>query len=104
MGFSAHQIVSGREKLPGLEGKQWALLAALSGLVVAKNPPLQEWLGKLLEGVNAGMLQHAQPREAEQQPALLAERPLIEIPVFKPFQFEHPVTPLPHTLPHWTNP
>ena len=32
-----------------METKGWLFLAGLGGLVVAKNPPLQAWLGKLSE-------------------------------------------------------
>lgn len=84
-----------------MEGKQWALLAALSGLLVAKNPRIQAWLADVAEGV---ALQQAQQREAEQQAALLAQRPIIEIPVFKPLQSEDSVTPSTAYTPRWTNP
>ena len=73
-----------------MEGKQWALLAGLGGLLVAKNPRIQAWLAEVAEGV---VLQQAQQREAQQQAALLAPRPIIENPVFKPLRFEDSVTP-----------
>ena len=82
-----------------MEGKQWALLAGGVALLVAKNPRIQALLAEVAEGVNEYALEKAQQREAEQQAVLLAERPLIEIPVFKPFQFEHPVTPSPAYTP-----
>ncbi len=79
-----------------MEGKQWALIAGLGALLVAKNPRIQSMLAEALEGV---ALRQAQEREAQQQAALLAKRPLIEIPVFKPLQLESSVTPSPGYTP-----
>ena len=82
-----------------MEAKQWALLAGLGALLVAKNPRIQGLLAEVAEGVNAFALQQAQQREAQQQAALLAKGPIIEIPVFKPLRLEHPVIPSPAYTP-----
>ncbi len=82
-----------------MEAKQWALLAGVGALLVAKNPRIQVLLAEAVEGVNAFALQQAQQREAQQQAALLAKGPIMEIPVFKPLKFEYPVTPSPAYTP-----
>ncbi len=82
-----------------MEGKQWALIAGGVALLVAKNPRIQAFAAEVAEGVNARALEKAQQREAEQQAALLAKQPIIEIPVFKPLQFEYSVTPSPAYTP-----
>ncbi|MDA1128805.1 MAG: helix-turn-helix domain-containing protein [Chloroflexi bacterium] len=46
-----------------MEGKHWAFLAGLSGLVVYKNPPLQDWLVEFLQGLYKDAPQHEQPPE-----------------------------------------
>ncbi len=84
-----------------MEAKQWALLAGVGALLIAKNPRIPVLLAEVAEGV---ALRQAQQREAQKQAAFLAKRPIIEIPVFKPLQLEDSVTPLRHTLPLWMNP
>ena len=84
-----------------MEAKQWALLAGVGALLVAKNPRIQGLLAEVAEGV---ALQQAQKREAQQQAATLAKRPIIEIPVFKPLQFKDSVTPSPPYTPPMDEP
>ena len=79
-----------------MEAKQWALLAGVGALLVAKNPRIQVLLAEVAEGV---ALKQAQQREAQQQAAFLAKRPIIEIPVFKPLQLKDSVTPSPPYTP-----
>jgi hypothetical protein len=73
-----------------MEAKQWELLAGLGAMLVAKNPRMQGLLAEVADGV---ALKQAQQQEAQKQAAILATRPIIEIPVFKPLQLQHPVTP-----------
>ncbi len=105
MGFSAHQMLpaqrSCQDRDEEMEGTQWAFLAGLGALLVAKNPRIQVWLAEVAEGV---VLQQAQQRKAQQQAALLAPRPIIEIPVFKPLRFEDSVTPPPAYTPQVDEP
>ncbi len=79
-----------------MKGKHWVLLAGLGALLVAKNPRIQGLLAEVAEGV---ALKQAQQREAQKQAAILATRPIIEIPVFKPLRLEHPVIPSPAYTP-----
>ena len=72
------------------------MLAGVGALLIAKNPRIQILLAEVAEGI---ALRQAQQREAQQQAALPAKRPIIEIPVFKPFQFEYSVTPSPAYTP-----
>ncbi len=47
-----------------MEAKQWALLAGLGVMLVAKNPRMQGLLAEVAEGV---ALKQAQQREAQKQ-------------------------------------